>query len=103
MSQANFDKVDNAAKRLGLTNNDISILLQVTPAMISRYRNDASNIGTRGDPSKLKRAAQALKLVRMTGVKEIRQMTPQERAAMCVAAVQEVDPNLELIKAPMIL
>ena len=102
-AQEKYDKIFDAAKRLGLSNNDLAILLQVTPAMVSRYRNNASGIGKRGDKSKLTRAARALKLVRTTGVAVLKQMPPMERAAACAAAVQDVDPDLEYIKSPLVL
>lgn len=100
MSQDKFDKVDNAASRLGLSNNDMSVLLQVTPVMISRYRKDASGIGRR-DKNKLVRAAKALKVLRKLGVKAIREMSPSERIAACSDAVREADPDLDQVKAPV--
>lgn len=102
-NQEKYDKIFDAAKRIGLTNNDLSILLQVTPAMVSRYKHDASRLGARGDKSKLTRAAKALRVVRTSGTTTIKQMEPVERAAMCVAAIREVDPNLVSIKSPLML
>jgi predicted transcriptional regulator len=101
--QEKYDRIFDAAKRLGLSNNDLAILLQVTPAMVSRYRKNASRIGTRGDRTKLTRAARALKVVRTTGIRALQRMEPVERASACASAVREVDPELSSIKMPVML
>lgn len=102
-NQEKYDRLFDAAKKMGLSNNDLAILLQVTPAMVSRYRHDASRIGRRSKDDKLGRAAKALRVIRSTtGVKAIREMSPQERASCCVSALKEVDPD-KAFKMPIMI
>lgn len=103
MSQEKFNKLVEAAHKLKLTNNDLAILLQVTPAMVSRYKLDASGLGKRDDPQKLMRAAKALRWVGNHGITYLRTLTPTERARLCVEAVHEVDDTIESVKTPVLV
>lgn len=91
-NQEKFDKLDAAMRRLGLTNRDIAILLNVTSAMVSRYRKDASGIGRR-DREKLPRAAKAVKWLHTNHGEVIKEMSPKDRAQLCYEALHDVAPD----------
>ena len=65
MSQ--FDKFDKACKRLNLSNADQGILLQVTPTMISRYRNRVSVMSAKRCKEYFPVALKVLKALRDQG------------------------------------
>jgi predicted transcriptional regulator len=97
-----FTKIDAAGKKLGLSTYDMAVLLQVTPAMVSRYRHGkVEKIGSR-DKGKFKRAAAAMKVLAKDR-DSLASAKPRDRLESVVAAMQSVVDEPEVIKVPMFL
>lgn len=96
-----FQKLDLAGKRLGLSTYDMAVLLQVTPAMVSRYRGGkVGKIGQR-DKDKFSRASAALKaLIPQRG--ELADAQPRDRLSLVVDAMRSTSTGGE-VKVPMFL
>jgi hypothetical protein len=85
-----FEKIDKVAKRLGLSDKDIALLLQVTQAMVYRYRKDPPTKFK--DNQRLIRAGKALK--RLIPLQtDLNTMTPVQRARAVMDALEMVDED----------
>ena len=90
--QGRFERLDAAIKRLGLSNRDAAVLLDVTPAMICRYR--AKGISLHRDKDRLRNAAKAIKQLRAWFTPSaLKELSPAERFEHVIAALQEVTPD----------
>jgi predicted transcriptional regulator len=85
-----FTKIDKAAKQLGLSDKDIALLLQVTQAMVYRYRKDPPTKFK--DNQRLIRAGKALKRL-IPRQAELSTMTPVQRARSVMDALKMVDED----------
>jgi predicted transcriptional regulator len=83
-----FEKIDKVAKQLRLSDKDIALLLQVTQAMVYRYRKDPPTKFK--DNQRLIRASKALKRLIPMQI-ELSTMTPVQRARAVMDALEGVD------------
>ena len=96
-----FQKLDLAGKRLGLSTYDMAVLLQVTPAMVSRYRGGkVGKIGQR-DKDKFSRAGAAMKAL-ISQRQELADAQPRDRLLLVVEAMKSTSDG-DKVKVPMFL
>lgn len=92
-----FERIDRACKKLGLTTADEAVLLQLTPAMVARYRSGkCKKLGLR-DVNMYPRAVAAIKEI-MSWHKpaEIKELKPKERLQLVSAALRETAEDEDL-------
>ncbi len=92
-----FKEFDSACKKYGLSNHDQALLLQVTPVMISRYRNSD---GVSMPPSKWlekrKVAVNAMKAVVSNSREPVKSMTPARRREVIQKTLVDQNPTIDI-------
>lgn len=92
-----FDKFDTTCKKYGLSNGDQALLLQVTPVMISRYRNDPDVSMPKDKWSvKLQVAVNVMKAVLADRSEPITKMRPNRRREVLYNTMVSQNPTLTM-------
>lgn len=92
-----FAKFDQTCKKYGLSNVDQALLLQVTPVMISRYRDpDGASMPASKWAVKLPIAVAVMKAVVANRSEPIRKMTPKRRHEVLRETMAAQNPDLDL-------
>lgn len=90
-----FDKFDKTCKKYGLSNSDQALLLQVTPVMISRYRNDPEvSMPESKWAGRLQVAVGVMKTVVANRSEPISKMSPSRRRDVLKDALVSQNPEI---------
>lgn len=90
-----FKEFDSACKKYGLSNIDQALLLQVTPVMISRYRNsDGVSMPKSKWLERRKVAVNAMKAVVSNKLEPVKSMTPARRREVIQQTLVDQNPAI---------